>query len=265
LQGFFRRRVVFRDVTNMMCGRGGRCPLAGRERIHCKLCRWLRCLTIGMRPELIRTVPRALRDSNGVPFTDFLLALHKETTPPVPAIFLGRQHAQNLGHYLAARWPPTADLGHAGAAHAARFISGLPGFGRQTASQQLYATTVGLGQVMLLRLMSRFRPELSAFLFPCGQFVLPAQLDLPAAAAAGLVRLAADMACRGLTPLDLALMGCLVSCDPREPGELYEKAMASLVSTSSSTSLLSMVLGVEELFRLLETPLASWANIRLKV
>jgi hypothetical protein len=214
-----------------------------------------------MRPELIRSEPRSLRDS--LPFTDFILALHKESTPAVPAIFLGRQHAQNLGHYLAARWPPTADLGHAGESHVLRFISGLPSFSRLSVDQQIFARTVGLTQVMLLRLLARFRPEVRAFLFPCGQFVLPAQLDLPEAVLTGLVQLAADMACRGLTSLDLALMSCLLCCDPRQPGELYEKGLESLVMTSSSASLLALVLCVEELFRLAP---ATWsAPIRLKV
>ena len=255
--------MVFRDAIHLMCGRGGNCPLNGRQRIQCKLCRWYRCLAVGMRPELIRSEPRSQRDSS-LSFTDFIIALHKETTPMVPAIFLGRMHAQNLSHYLAARWPPTADLGHAGTAHAMRFISGLPGFLSHTASQQNFANTVCLGQVMLVRLLARFRPELSAFLFPCGQFVLPAQLDLPAAVVTALVRLAADMACRGLTALDLSLMSCLLCCDPSDPGELYEKCLASLVATSSSAILLSLVLSVQELFGQLDPP-ASWAAIQLKV
>ena len=259
MQGFFRRRVVYRDIGSLVCGRGGCCPLTGRERIHCKSCRWQRCLAVGMRPQLIRSEPRSLRDS--LPFTDFILALHKESTPAVPAIFLGRQHAQNLGHYLATRWPPTADLSHGGAAHVLRFISGLPGFGRHSPDQQRFAHTVGLSQVMLARLLARFRPEVRAFLFPCGQFVLPAQMDLPEVVLAALVHLAADMACRGLTSLDLALMSCLLCCDPCDPGELYEKGLESLVSTSSSASLLALVLSVEELFRL--SP-ASWGAIRLK-
>jgi hypothetical protein len=227
-----------------------------------QLCRWQRCLAAGMRPDLIRTAePRTPREN--LPFTDFLLALHKESTPAVPALFLGRQHAQNLGHYLAIRWPPTADLGPGGAPHALRFISGLPGFGRLTAEQQRYAHTVGLSQVMLARLLARFRPEVAAFLFPCGQFVLPAQMDLPTSVVAALVTLAGEMACRGLTSLDLSLLCCLLACSPREAGELYERSLASLVTTSSSASLLGLVMAVEDLHRLLAP--ASWAAIALKV
>jgi hypothetical protein len=213
-----------------------------------------------MRPELIRCETRSVRDN--LPFTDFIVALHKESTPTVPAIFLGRQHALNIGRYRAASWPPTADLSQGGAAHAVRFITGLPGYERLTADQQRYAHTVGLSQVMLARLLARFRPEVRAFLFPCGQFVAPAQLDLPEAVVAALARLAAEMACSGLTSLDLALMCCLLSCDPLEPGELYERSLESLVGTSASATLLALVLSVEELFRLAP---ASWTSVRLKV
>ena len=39
-KGFFRRRVVFRDVPALVCGSGGQCSVSGKTtRIHCKLCR----------------------------------------------------------------------------------------------------------------------------------------------------------------------------------------------------------------------------------
>ena len=39
-KGFFRRRVLQRDIQQLVCGRGDNCDLTGRSRIHCKLCRY---------------------------------------------------------------------------------------------------------------------------------------------------------------------------------------------------------------------------------
>ena len=54
LQGFFRRRVVYRDVAALVCGSGGQCSTRGKGRIHCKLCRYNRCLGAGMNPAAIK-------------------------------------------------------------------------------------------------------------------------------------------------------------------------------------------------------------------
>merc|ERR1740129_1662302 len=58
---------------------------------------------------------------------------------------------------------------------------------------------------MVARLLTRYRPEVGAFLFPCGQFVFPAQLAscLPERAVAGLSSLALCVASRGLTSREL--------------------------------------------------------------
>ena len=45
---------MYRDVPALVCGSGGQCSVAGKGRIHCKLCRYNSCLKVGMKPSAIK-------------------------------------------------------------------------------------------------------------------------------------------------------------------------------------------------------------------
>ena len=109
-----------------------------------------------------------------------VLRCHKETMASIPAVFLARQHTEHM--VLASEWPLSADLGPLtssapGASDTVRFVRSLPGWGELTQQDKQWSMTTGTVQVMVTRLLSRYRPEVGAYLFPCGQFVSPSQVS----------------------------------------------------------------------------------------
>merc|ERR1719319_765480 len=82
---------------------------------------------------------------------------------------------------VAATWPASADLGSPaapGPEDPARFLQALPDFDQLSHQARQFALSTGLLRVSLARLLSRWRPEVAAFLLPCGQFLLPSQVLL---------------------------------------------------------------------------------------
>ena len=149
LQGFFRRRVVYRDVSAMVCGSGGQCNVSGKGRIHCKLCRYNRCVMIGMKPGSIK---QEVKVNTNMSWEEQVLRCHKETMVSVPAVFLARQHTENM--VLAQQWPVSADLGpvsgavtRGGAGDSVRFIQSLPGWSDLTQQDKQWSLTTGAVQV----------------------------------------------------------------------------------------------------------------------
>ena len=178
-KGFFRRRVMYRDISSYLCGGGGQCKTSGRSRIHCKVCRYKQCIDIGMKPENVKHEDPD-KTSNNLTFEQQVLRFHKETLTPLPAIYSARQHLEKANHFVAREWPVTADLGPLtspapGPADSIRFIESLPGWEELRGHDQQWAAHTGTLQVMLVRLLARWRPEVGAFLFPCGQSVCPGQ------------------------------------------------------------------------------------------
>ena len=151
-------------------------------------------------------------------------------------------------------WPPSADLGSPGSPapgpqEALRFVQSLPGFLQLPAQEQQYALSTGTLQVMMARLLSRFRPEVGAFLFPCGLFVYPSQLlsSLPEMAVTSLTYLALNFASRGLTNQELALLSALLICNPLANSDLYRNTMSSISEKSSAVHLSSLAMQISEL------------------
>ena len=215
-----------------------------------------------MNPFSVRSDSRTpgVRNTNGS-FSDQILVLQKETMPAVPTIYLGRRHAANINSCLATALPASADLSQQAANKSLAFIFNLPDFQNVSAEQELHLTTMGFVRVMLVRFLSRFRPEVNAFLFPSGEFVYPAALDLDASLVGQLTQFAREMACNGLTELELGLLSVLAACDPLDPPAIYSTAMESL-TPSSSTAVMSLLLQVEELFNLI--PPYSWTKLALR-
>ncbi|PAA84321.1 hypothetical protein BOX15_Mlig003681g2 [Macrostomum lignano] len=64
-KAFFKRTV--HSCLTYSCirpGNPGQCPVHGNRRRQCAACRWRRCLTVGMRPELIRSSGTAAADAS---------------------------------------------------------------------------------------------------------------------------------------------------------------------------------------------------------
>ena len=87
---------------------------------------------------------------------------------------------------VATSLPASSDLTAEGASRALAFLAGLPGFAEWTADQRAHAAGSSAVQLMLVCFLARYRPEALAFLLPSGQFLFPAQLDLPGPLVAGL-------------------------------------------------------------------------------
>ena len=197
-----------------------------------------------------------------------VLRCHKETLTPIPAVFLGRQHTENKHQTIAAQWPQSADLGHLGSPapgpqDSLRFVQSLPGFAQLSPQDQQYALNTGILQVMLARLLSRYRPEVGAFLFPCGLFVHPSQLltSLPELTVASLTNLAHNFASRGLTNQELALLTSLLVCNPISPSQLYNNTLSSISDKSSAVHLSTLAMQISELCWTATTE--QWTNITL--
>ena len=149
--------------------------------------RWRKCLEAGMSPLYVKSAPPGPQGrERPLPLSDLVLSLHRSTVLPVPALYLGRQHARNVMTCVATSLPSSSDLSAEGAGRALAFLAGLPGFSDWTADQRAHAAGPGAVQLMLVRFLARYRPEVRAFLLPSGQFVFPAQLDLPGPLVAGL-------------------------------------------------------------------------------
>ena len=116
---------------------------------------------------------------------------------------------------------------------------------------------------MLARLLSRFRPEVGAFLFPCGLFVYPSQLlsSLPELTVASLTTLALNFASRGLTNQELSLLSALLVCNPLTPSELYKSTLNSISDKSSSVHLSALAMQISELSW--SASAEQWTNITL--
>ena len=251
MQGFFRRRVIYRDVAALVCGSGGTCSVSGKGRIHCKLCRYTRCVEAGMRPGAIK---QEARTSTNLSFEEAVLRCHKETLQAVPAVYLGRQHTENIAACVAEAWPATADLGPPsspapGPASAAAFVRSLPGWAELSSADQQWSLATGQLQVMLARLLARWRPEVGAFLFPCGQFVYPAQLagSLSELSVSSLTSLAHSLASRGLTQQEMALVSALLATNPLTCSQLYRNTISSISEKSSGVQLTDLALQISEL------------------
>ena len=185
-------------------------------------------------------------------------------------MFLARQHTETQHQTIAAQWPPSADLGHLGTPapgpqDTLRFVQSLPGFAQLAPQDQQYGLNTGILQVMLARLLSRFRPEVGAFLFPCGLFVYPSQLlgSLPELTVASLTNLALNFASRGLTNQELSLLSALLVCNPLTPSELYKSTLCSISDKSSAVHLSMLAMQISELCWTASAE--QWTNINLIV
>ena len=264
-KGFFRRRVMYRDISSYLCGSGGQCKTSGRSRIHCKVCRYKQCIDIGMKPENVKHEDPD-KTSNNLTFEQQVLRFHKETLTPLPAIYSARQHLEKANHFVAREWPVTADLGPltspaSGPADSLRFIESLPGWEELRGHDQQWAAHTGSLQVMLVRLLARWRPEVGAFLFPCGQFVFPGQMrgSLPEKAVHYLPILAAQFT--SLTQQELSLISALVATNPLSPCSLYKATLAAISETRSGLHLLALSMQVSELFLMACTD--HWQNVSI--
>jgi len=254
-KGFFRRRVISRDVVSLVCGGGGRvqvngsgrvdgrCQVKGRGRIICRLCRYHSCLDAGMNPHAVRPEKK-----HKLPFPEQILSLQKDTMEMVPAVYLGRSHGENLPLHVARSYPESADLSLSGASSVRQFITSLPGWEDLPQEEKNFSLSEGSLMVMLLRLTSRYRPESGAFLFPCGKFLFVNQLhNLPPAAQSSLQYLASDLANRGLTKQEMSLLSVLLASRPTT--SLHTQAMQALEHSASLIHLLMMVPCFGELAR----------------
>ena len=71
---------------------------------------------------------------------------------PVPAVYLARQHTENIGQCVASEWPVSADLGpvHSaapGPSDVARYVRSLPGWSEMSSQDQQWSLTTGTVQV----------------------------------------------------------------------------------------------------------------------
>ena len=192
--------------------------------------------------------------SSNLTFEEQVLRCHKETLTPLPAIYLARQHTENIEQWVAGAWPVTADLGPLtspapGPADSARFVRSLPGWAELTSQDRQWAASTGTVQVMLVRLLARYRPEVGAFLFPCGQFVYPAQLagSLSELSVSSLTNLAHSLASRGLTQQEMALVSALLATNPLTCSQLYRNTISSISEKSSGVQLTDLALQISEL------------------
>jgi len=166
---------------------------------------------------------------------------------------------------VAATWPASADLGPPaapGPEDAARFLQALPDFDQLSHQARQFALSTGLLRVSLARLLSRWRPEVAAFLLPCGQFLLPSQMtSLPPAAVSGLSAAAQHVSSRALTTTELALLCATLASCPLHPSTLGERAVAALAEQPSALQISALALLVAELAAL--APPEAWAAITL--
>ena len=241
--------------------------MAGKGRIHCKLCRYNRCINIGMKPSAIKQEIKVA--PSNMTFEELVLRCHKESMTPIPAIYLARHHTENINSFVAGEWPQSADLGSLaspgpGCGDSLRFVRSLPGWGEMSGQDQQWSLSTGAVQVMLARLLSRYRPEVGAFLFPCGQFVYPQQLvaALPEVTVSHLTSLAHSVAARGLTQQEVALLCCLLAASPLSSSRLYQRALAAVSSCSGGLHLLDLALQVAELAWTASPD--QWTNIKLE-
>ena len=183
---------------------------------------------------------------------------------PVPTLYLGRQHAKNLISCLATSLPATADISPACMNQSYLFISQLPGFENLDADQQAHLSSTGTCLVGFLRFLSRYRPEVNAFLFPSGEFLMSNQLDLPEKQASDLTLVATEMCENGLTELEIGLLSVLVACDPIDPPPIYSQVIQFLeksLSRNASLELLTFLMSIQDLF---SSDPNSWMNLSLK-
>ena len=169
-------------------------------------------------------------------------------------MYLARQHTENISENIASEWPVSADMGHVtsgapGPRDTSRFIKSLPGFAELNGSDQQWSLSTGAVQVMLVRLLARYRPEVGAFLFPCGQFVYPTQLltSLSELTVSYMTNLAYNLASRGLTQQEMSLICAMVAVNPLTGSQLYKNTMTAVAESSSSIHLTDLGLQISEL------------------
>ena len=257
--------MVYRDVPALVCGTGGQCNVEGKGRIHCKLCRYNTCIRIGMKPGAIK---QEIKLPSHLTFEEQVLRCHKESMTPIPAVYLARQHTENVSKFLAGEWPQSADLGSLtnpgpGCSDSLRFVRSLPGWREMSGQDQQWSLSTGAVQVMLFRLLSRYRPEVGGFLFPCGQFVFPHQLSrtLSELTVTSLTGLAHTTASRGLTQQEMALVSALLATNPLTSSQLYRNTLNSISEKGSSLQLTDLAMQISEL-AWTSSP-ESWTNISL--
>ena len=238
-------------MAALVCGTGGQCNVAGKGRIHCKLCRYNSCINIGMKPSAIK---QEIKLSSHLTFEEQVLRCYKETITPIPAVYLARHHTDNINRFVAGEWPQSADLGSLtspgpGCADSLRFVQSLPGWAEMTGPDQQWSLNTGAVQVMLARLLSRYRPEVGAFLFPCGQFLYPSQLvgSLSEVSVTSLTSLAHSLASRGLTQQEMALVSALLATTPLTCSQLYRNTLNSISAKTSGVQLTDLALQISEL------------------
>ena len=239
--------------------------MEGKGRIHCKLCRYNTCIRIGMKPGAIK---QEIKLPSHLTFEEQVVRCHKESMTPIPAVYLARQHTENVSKFLAGEWPQSADLGSLtnpgpGSSDSLRFVRSLPGWREMSSQDQQWSLTTGAVQVMLFRLLSRYRPEVGGFLFPCGQFVFPHQLSrtLSELSVTSLTGLAHTTASRGLTQQEMALVSALLSTNPLSSSQLYRNTINSISQKGSSLQLTDLAMQISEL-AWTSSP-ESWTNISL--
>ena len=221
------------------------------------------CTDIGMRPE---NVKHEVKASSNLTFGKQVLRIFEETLAPLPKIYRARQHLENPSYFVARAWPVTADLGplnspDPGPSNSVRFVKSLPGWEDLSGHDLHLASHIGTLQVMLVRLLSRWRPEVRAFLFPCGQFVYPGQMrgSLPEKAVHYLPILAHQFT--SLTQQELSLISALVATNPLSPCGLYKATQAAISETRSGLHLLALSMQVSELFLMACTD--HWQNVSI--
>ena len=224
---------------------------------------------IGMKPSSIK---QEVKLPSNITFEEQVLRCHKETLTPIPAVYLARQHTENIGDCVARDWPASADLGPvsspvagSGASDSARFVRSLPGWSDLGDQDKQWSLTTGTVQVMLVRLLSRYRPEVGAFLFPCGQFVYPSQLltSLSEMTVSYLTSLAHNLASRGLTQQEMSLVTAMVSINPLNNSKLYQNLMTSVAECSSGVHMTDLALQISELAWTASPE--QWTNICISV
>ena len=102
---------------------------------------------------------------------------------------------------------------------------------------------------MVARLLSRYRPEVGAFLFPSGEAVSPSQLhsSLPEVTISHLTSLAHSLASRGLTQQEMPLVCALLSVNPLNASPLYTRTMTAVSDCTSGLHLTDLALQISEL------------------
>merc|ERR1719319_1312392 len=204
-----------------------------------------------MKPSSIK---QEVKLPSNLSFPEQVARGYKETMAPVPAVYLARQHTEHM--VLAQEWPGSADLGPLssgqlcpGAGDTGRFVRSLPGWSELTQQDKQWSMTTGTVQVMIARLLTRYRPEVGSFLFPSGEFVSPAQLSpsLPEVTISGLTGLAHSLASRGLTQQEMSLVCALLAVNPLNASPLYCRTVSAVGDCSSGLHLTDLALQVAEL------------------